>query len=202
MLALPTPTADEAQRELLVLAARCLGVATAGDLADYFWIRAPAARSRIAELVEDRRLVEVGVEGWDEAAYCVPGRLRRSTPRLEATVLSPFDSLIWTRDRAERLFGFRYRIEIYVPAHRRTHGYYVLPVLFGGELAARVDVKADRKPGVLRVMGAYAEPDADAAALSRPLFEELERLRSWLGLAQVAVGERGDLAGALVAESA
>ena len=202
VLALPTPTTEEAQRELILLAARNLGVATATDLADYFWIRLPAARPRIAELVEDQRLVEVRAEGWDKLAYAVPGRLRKSVRSDGATILSPFDSLIWTRDRAQRLFGFRYRIEIYVPAHRRTHGYYVLPVLHGGELAARVDLKADRKAGLLRVVGAYAEPGTDPGSLSGALLEELEGLGSWLGLGEVAIGDRGDLAVALAAEGA
>jgi uncharacterized protein len=193
VLALPTPSTGEAQRRLILLAARCMGVATAADLADYFWIKPPAARTRVAELVEDKKLTEVEVEGWGKAAYALPGRLEKRLRRAEATLLSPFDSLVWTRARAERLFGFRYRIEIYVPSHRRTHGYYVLPVLLGDALVGRLDLKADRAAGTLRVVGAFIEPDCDPEAVVPPLLDELGRLRQWLGLSRLAVGDRGNL---------
>ena len=195
VLATPTPDPDDARRELLVRSARALGVATARDLADYFRIAIPTARGLIAELVEARRLVPVAVAGWREPAYLHPDT---SAPRAVSacTVLSPFDSLIWARPRTERLFGFRYRIEIYTPAHRRTHGYYVLPFLFGDALVARVDVKADRAARALLVHAAFAEPGAppDTAAA---LAGELAALSRWLGLDRVVVGRRGDLARAL-----
>jgi len=197
VLGVPTPSAEEAQRELILLAARYAGVGTAADLADYFWIKTPAARPRIAELVEDGHLSEIEVEGWGKPAYALPGRLEKRLRRIEATLLSPFDSLIWSRDRAERLFGFRYRIEIYVPSHRRTHGYYVLPLLLGDTLVGRLDLKADRAARTLRVVGAFAEPDSDAESVVGPLLDELARLRHWLNLDRLAIDGRGNLAAAI-----
>ncbi|MDQ1695217.1 MAG: uncharacterized protein QOJ03_570, partial [Frankiaceae bacterium] len=140
---LPTPSEEEAHRQLLLLAARSCGVATVADLADYFRIRNPLARPRIAELVENGQLEEAAVQGWRHPAYVLPGFVvpRRVDAR---ALLVPFDPLIWERDRAERLYGFRYRVEIYVPAERRVHGYYVLPFLLGDRLVARVDLKSDR----------------------------------------------------------
>jgi hypothetical protein len=193
----PVPGAEEAQRELLAIAAGCLGVATAADLADYFWLRVPAARPRVAELVEAGRLTEVRVEGWRQSAY-VAGQARPRRPRrVGGTLLSPFDSLIWNRDRTERLFGFRYRIGIYVPEHLRTHGYYVLPLLVSDQLVARLDLKADRKTGTLRVASAHLEPGADARSVADAAVAEVRRLADWLGLEHLSVASRGDLAPAL-----
>jgi hypothetical protein len=195
VLAAPTPDPDDARRALLVRSARALGVATARDLADYFRIAIPTARRLIAELVEARRLVPVTVEGWREPGYAVP---QAPPPGAisACAVLSPFDSLIWDRRRTERLFGFRYRIEIYTPAHQRTHGYYVLPFLLGDALVARVDVKADRAASALLVHAAFAEPSAPPAT-PRALAGELAALAGWLGLGRVVIGRRGDLAAAL-----
>jgi uncharacterized protein YcaQ len=190
----PTPSAAEAQRELLAVAARCHGVGTAADLANYFMLRGPAVMAGLDELVEAGRLVPVEVEGWGQRAYLdpavVPGRLRRD----QATVLSPFDSLIWHRERTERLFGMRYRIEIYVPGPRRQFGYYVLPVLLGDALVARVDLKSDRAGGTLLVQGAFLEPGATSDVVLEPMAAELVRLATWLGLEWVSVADRGDLA--------
>ena len=195
VLAAPTPSPDDARRELLARSARALGVATVRDLADYVRITVPIARPLIAALVEAGRLAPVAVEGWTEPGYLHP---EARAPREVAAraVLSPFDSLIWERRRTERMFGFRYRIEIYTPAPRRTHGYYVLPFLLGDALVARVDVKADRAAGALLVHAAFAEPGAPAAT-AQALADELGAFAAWLGLTRVVVGRRGDLARAL-----
>ncbi|HVS68215.1 MAG TPA: winged helix-turn-helix domain-containing protein [Mycobacteriales bacterium] len=196
VLDLPTPDDAAAHRELLMIAAWCHGIGTVSDLADYFRLKNPEARPRIAELVEDGRLTEVAVEGWRHPAYVVAGT---KIPRKVSgsALLVPFDPLIWERDRTERLFGFRYRIEIYVPQHKRTHGYYVLPFLLDDRLVARVDLKSDRAVGVLRVQGAWAEPDAPDHT-AHALAEELRLLAEWLGLSGVVVAKKGDLSGPLL----
>ena len=196
VLATPTPTVEDAHRALLHRAAHALGVATARDLADYFRIKHLEARPRIAELVEAGAIVPVEVEGWAVPAFLDPAAAMPRT--LSATaLLSPFDSLCWYRERALRLFDFHYRIEIYTPAARRQFGYYVLPFLLGDRLVARVDLKADRAAGVLRVPGAFLEPHAAAAAVAPALATELRAMATWLGLDSVSAGARGDLARAL-----
>ena len=197
VLAQPTPDEADAHRRLLLLAARACGVATVSDLADYFRLRTPQARPRIDELVEAGDLEPVQVQGWRQPAYVAAGAtLPRKTAA--AALLVPFDPLIWERDRTERLFGFRYRVEIYVPAHKRTHGYYVLPFLLRDRLVARVDLKSDRQVGVLRVQAAWAEPDAPGETADA-LAVQLLDLADWLGLSGVSVSPRGDLAGPLAA---
>ncbi len=182
-----------AKSELLVKAARSLGVGTAEDLADYYRIRMPVARPLIDALAEEGRLVEVQVEGWGKPAYLHP---EATLPRRASgtALLSPFDNLIFFRDRVERLWDFHYRVEIYVPEPKRVHGYYVLPFLYEGELVARVDLKSDRQANALLVRGAYAEPGVDRVTVGRALRDELHLVSGWLGLGDVAVSRKGDLA--------
>ena len=188
----PTPTQDESLEELLVLAAAHLGVGTTDDLADYYRIRLPVARPVIRRLADSGRIVEVEVEGWDNPAYLHP---EATVPRRAGgtALLSPFDSLIWYRDRVERIWDFRYRIEIYVPEAKREYGYYVLPFLLDGHLVARVDLKTDRQGKALLVKGAFGEPGIDAKHVGRALLGELEQVASWLDLEDVVVTKNGDL---------
>jgi uncharacterized protein YcaQ len=193
ILAAPTPEPAVAQRALLLAAARAHGVGTARDLGDYFRLPIAAARARLDELAESGDLTRVTVEGWRDDAFADP-ELRRPRTVSAQALLSPFDSLIWERARTERIFDFRYRLEIYTPATKRIHGYYVLPFLFGDRLVARVDLKADRAARQLLVQAAYAEPGVDAARVAEPLLEELTAMAAWLDLDAVTIKPSGDLA--------
>jgi len=196
VLAAPTVGQDAAQRALLLLAARSLGVGTARDLADYHRINIREARARVAELAEDGALLPVRVQGWRDPAFLHPAARLPRRVRARA-LLVPFDPLVWERSRVDRLFGFHLRIEIYTPAPKRRYGYYVLPLLLGDALVARADLKADRAAGVLRVVAAHAEPGTDRGAAADALAAELTSLAGWLGLAGVDVAPAGDLAPAL-----
>jgi hypothetical protein len=189
----PAATAEEAFRELLLLSARHHGVGTAADLGDYYRLRMPVVRPILNELVAAGDLEEVQVEGWTQPAYMHPQA--RSPRRISTTaLLSPFDPVVWERDRAERLFGFYYRIEIYVPEPQRVYGYFVLPFLMDDRLTARVDLKSDRKNSVLRVKGAFYESGEDPEVVAVRLAPELTAMSEWLGLGDVDVSDNGNLA--------
>lgn len=187
---------DEAIRELTLRAAGALGVGTEADIRDYFRLSAAQVKPAIAELVAAGDLERVEVAGWPAPAYLRTGRAVPRTDRGTA-LLCPFDPLIFFRPRVERLFEFHYRIEIYTPAAKRRYGYYVWPLLMDGRLAARVDLKADRAEGTLRVLGAFAEPQAPRPRVAAALAGELWSMASWLGLGGLSVVDRGDLAPAL-----
>ena len=189
----PTPTPQEAHRELIRVAAQAHGIATVRDLRDYFRLGVSETAVAVEELVSAAELLPVQVEGWRHPAYLWPGS--RVPRRVRASaLLSPFDPLVWERSRTSRLFGFDYRIEIYVPAHKRVHGYYVLPFLHDEGLRARVDLKSDRKAGVLRVLSAWLEPGSDPGETAQALAAELRLAAQWQGLDDVVVEPRGDLA--------
>jgi len=193
ILSAPPPPPDEAQRALLRIAAAAMGVATEADLRAY-WRLKPDSRPRIAELVDSGDLLPVTVEGWKHPAYLWhdahhPRRIAASA------LVSPFDPLLWERDRALRLLDFHYRIGLYTPREQRTDGYYVLPFLHGDRIAARVDLKADRKTRILHVHATHLEDPHDTPA--EALAHELRTLCTWLGLDHIAVARRGDLAAAL-----
>lgn len=170
--------AHEADRELLRIAARGLGIATAADLGDYFRMKPDAVKPRVAELLETGELEQVEVPGWPYPAYLLPAA-RQPRKVTAARLLSPFDPLVWFRPRIERLFQFEYRLEIYTPPAKRRWGYYVLPFLFNEQLAARVDLKADRANRQLLVQSLHLEPGVPEKAVKAALEEELHLIRRW-----------------------
>lgn len=190
------PEAEEAQRDLLRHAARALGIGTARDIIDYYWLRVAEAKPLLDDLVAEGQLAEAEVDGWNQPAYLWAGS---SVPRrVDARALvNPFDTYMWNRERIERLHGFEYRIEIYVPEPKRVYGYYVFPFLLGDGLVARIDLKADRRAGVLRVPAAFLEDGVDPGYVAAELAGELREMAGWLGLGEIAVGRKGDLAPAL-----
>ncbi len=182
----PTPSEDNARKQLLVRSAIAQGVAIASDLADYYRQKPAAVRPLIAELVEEGELRAVAVDGWTEKAFV--HRNAKLSKQLHATaLLSPFDSLVWCRPRNERLFNFHYRIEIYTPKEKRQFGYYVLPFMMNGELVGRVDLKGDRGNSTLMVNSVNVEKGVKRSAISDALKTELHTMANWLGLQQVQI---------------
>ncbi len=193
VLAVPTPSVDDAHRELVRISSRALGIATDDDLADYFRLKLRDVRPRIAELVEEGALTPARIVGIEKPTYlAVTAKLPRAATG--QAIVSPFDPIVWYRARTERLFGFRYRISIYTPAHMREHGYYVLPFLLGDALAARIDLKAARSESTLAVQAVHLEPGSKARVVAPALAEELRAIASWLGLERIVVSRKGSLA--------
>jgi len=193
----PELSEADAIRQLVEHSARALGLATKADIADYFRLLIAQVAPAIAEMAAEGTLQQVAVEGWEQPAYLhkdaqVP---RKSSAR---ALVTPFDPIVWDRDRTERLFDFHYRIEIYTPEPKRVFGYYVLPFVLGDRIAGRVCLKADRQAGVLRANAAHFEPGADPGETAAELATELQHMASWLGLGEVDVGKRGNLAPALI----
>ncbi|NNG34255.1 DNA glycosylase AlkZ-like family protein [Nakamurella aerolata] len=192
VLSRPTPAEADAKRQLTRLALRHHGIGTTGDIADYYRLSIADTKRSLLDLVDAGDAIAVEVAGWREPAWLDVGApLPR---RVDASaLLCPFDPVIWHRPRTERMFGVRYRIEIYTPAHKRVHGYYVFMLLVGEALAARLDLKADRAAGQLLVQSAWLEPGADEASTLRAAVERLREMAGWLGLERVTVQPRGDL---------
>lgn len=197
LLAEPMLDKEEAHREMLLSAADALGVCTAADMADYYRIRRREVLSLIDDLVETGKLEPVKVDGSQSSFYTLPSIEPSSHPVQARSLLTPFDPLIWCRERVEWLFDFFYRIEIYTPVKKRKYGYYVMPFLMDEKLVARVDLKADRPKNTLRVPGAFLEADQDAEKVSHELALELQEMAEWLGLHRVVIGRRGNLTNAL-----
>lgn len=194
----PTPSTQESFRALAMLGAKSHGIGTAADIADYFRLKLTDVRPILQEQVAAGELELVEVAGWKDPAYLHPeAKVPRSIKA--ATFLTPFDPVCWFRPRAERLFNFHYRIEIYVPEPKRIYGYYVLPFLHNDQLVGRADIKADRKAGMLLAKGIYGEPHADPDVVAPAMAENLHAMAEWLGLDGVDVGGRGDLAAAVSA---
>jgi hypothetical protein len=186
----------EAYRTLLVDAVRHLGIGTMHDVTDYFRLKIPTARPIMNDLVAAGLVEEVAVRGWTGPVYMDPGASRPRTLNA-TTLLTPFDPIVWYRERGERLFDFHYRIEIYVPESDRVFGYYTLPFMLDGELVGRVDLKADRKSGALLVQSAWREEGTDEMQVADALSSELEQFAGWLGLSDIVVNQRGNLAARL-----
>ncbi len=183
----------EALRNCLLTAAQALGVARQKDLTFYIWMQAPAARAMLKELVAEGTLLEAHVEGWKGVSYVHPDALK-TKPVNAATLINPFDSMMWRRDRIADLFGFDYVLEIFVQEHKRIYGYYVLPFLLGEQFVARVDLKADRKAGALLVQASYAEFGADTDEVAEALAHELREVARWQKLDSIIVKNKGDFA--------
>ncbi len=187
------PSKEDAQKELLVKAAVSHGIGTHKDLADYFRLRPSKVTHLMHELVEDGRLVKVDVEGWKADAYVAPGTDLAPPTHRGTTILSPFDPVCWNRDRTSRIFGFDYKIEIYVPERKRVYGYYSLPLLHDGELIARLDLKSNRQRGVLQVQSAWAEQSKVGRFPTAAVAKHLKQVAAWQGLERIESAGKGNV---------
>ena len=187
----------DSRKRLLLKAAKAHGVGTASDLADYFRMNGPLAKKLLHELVEDKKLEVAEVEGWKEKAFMLPETKVPKEKANRTTLLSPFDPLVWFRPRAERLWDFHYRIEIYTPEPKRVFGYYSLPILWNGQIAGRIDLKNDRQSKTLLVQSAWHEPNIDPTALAQDLAKHLAQTAKWQGCQDIQLKKKGNLSAAL-----
>ena len=196
VLSLPSPTEDESLKELYLWAASAMGVASARDIQDYFRTRSAKTPTLLAELVEEGLLRKVAVEGWGLESFAPSdfGTVKQISP---TCVLSPFDPITWNRERLRRIFNFDYKLEIYKPKSKREFGYYVMPFMHNGQIVARVDLANRRQTGVLEILGAFCEPSFDREAISKPLWEEISLLATFVGCSAIEIKRRGNLSQAL-----
>ena len=192
VLSLPSPTEEESLKELYLWAASAMGVASAGDIQDYFRTRSSNTPTLLKELVEEGLLRKVAVEGWNLESFAPSdfGNVKKNSP---TCVLSPFDPITWNRERLRRIFNFDYKLEIYKPKSKREFGYYVMPFMHNGQIVARVDLANRRQTGVLEILGAFCEPSSDREAISKPLWEEISLLATFLGCSAIEIKRRGNL---------
>ena len=193
----PSPSPVEAHRMMMKLAIGSLGIATVADCADYYRIKRTDAAKAFEHLAMNGEVERVAVDTVDTELFAIPGIEPPVKPIDASAIVSPFDPLVWYRSRLEWLFDFEYRIEIYVPVKKRKYGYYVMPFLFGDELAARVDLKADRAKSVLRVPSAFLEEGCDEENVAEKLASELRLMADWLELDRIVIGRRGEFTKAL-----
>lgn len=192
VLSRPSPTEEESLKELYLWAASAMGVASARDIQDYFRTRSANTPTLLAELVEEGLLRKVAVEGWGLESFAPSdfGTVKQISP---TCVLSPFDPITWNRERLRRIFNFDYKLEIYKPKSKREFGYYVMPFMHNGQIVARVDLANRRQTGVLEILGAFCEPSFDREAISKPLWEEISLLATFVGCTAIEIKRRGNL---------
>ena len=192
VLSRPSPTEEESLKELYLWAASAMGVASARDIQDYFRTRSANTPTLLAELVEEGLLRKVAVEGWGMESFAPSnfGTVKQISP---TCVLSPFDPITWNRERLRRIFNFDYKLEIYKPKSKREFGYYVMPFMHNGQIVARVDLANRRQTGVLEILGAFCEPSFDREAISKPLWEEISLLATFVGCSAIEIKRRGNL---------
>ena len=192
VLSRPSPTEEESLKELYLWAASAMGVASARDIQDYFRTRSPKTPTLLAELVEEGLLRKVAVEGWGLESFA-PSDFGTEEQISPTCVLSPFDPITWNRERLRRIFNFDYKLEIYKPKSKREFGYYVMPFMHNGQIVARVDLANRRQTGVLEILGAFCEPSFDREAISKPLWEEISLLATFVGCSTIEIKRRGNL---------